>query len=121
MAPKASSLSSAALLSASLCSPAAAFVAAPSAAGAPVLRVSGIGHSLEAAASDSWQASGKVDAGLAGNAAPAAACAVAAVAGAASLARRRRATATRVLERPIQVIEWQVDPKDPIPGSEKAL
>mmetsp|Transcript_58713 Transcript_58713/g.136586 ORF Transcript_58713/g.136586 Transcript_58713/m.136586 type:complete len:321 (+) Transcript_58713:62-1024(+) len=32
----------------------------------------------------------------------------------------RPKTAARVLNKPIQVIEWQVDPKTPVPGSEKA-
>jgi len=38
-----------------------------------------------------------------------------------ALARRRAVTSTRALSRPIQVIEWQVDPMEPVPGSEKAL
>jgi len=48
-------------------------------------------------------------------------CTLAAAAGAKRLAKRRPATATNVLGKPIQVIEWQVDPKTPAPGSEKAL
>jgi len=49
-----------------------------------------------------------------------AACALAAAAGA-SKTLRRRGVASRVLQTPIQVIEWQVDPKTPVPGSGKAV
>uniref|UniRef100_A0A7S0B535 Uncharacterized protein n=1 Tax=Pyrodinium bahamense TaxID=73915 RepID=A0A7S0B535_9DINO len=48
-------------------------------------------------------------------------CALAVAAGAKRLMRRRPGTQRNVLDKPTQVIEWQVDPKTPAPGSEKAL
>uniref|UniRef100_A0A7S1M9Y9 Rieske domain-containing protein n=1 Tax=Alexandrium catenella TaxID=2925 RepID=A0A7S1M9Y9_ALECA len=102
-------LSGMALASASLLQPAAAFVAPPSlqaVAGAAPAQAERPEQRSEFGAS----------AGLA-----TAACALAVAGGATRLLRRRSATASRVLNQPIPVVNWQVDPKTPVPGSEKAL
>jgi len=101
-----------ALASATLCSPAAAFVAPPAVQATP--------SAAAAAPSLAERSEQRTDlsatAGLA-----TAACALAVAGGAARLYRRRSAIAARVLEKPIPVINWQVDPKEPVPGSEKAV
>jgi len=114
MAHSTQRFSCAALVSAALATPGAAFVAAPGGS-APALRTAGRAPQTPAEQQEPGRAAVGATAGSA-----TAACALAA-AGAAALARRRRVTSARVLDRPIQVIEWQVDPKLPVPGSEKAL
>jgi len=110
----AQSLSGVAVLSAAFCTPAAAFVTAPAAAGpVPSLRAVSTSANVGRAADAPEQRIGA--------AASAATALAAASAGAMALARRRAATARRVNSRPLQVIEWQVDPQEPVPGSEKAL
>eukprot|EP00420_Gonyaulax_spinifera_P000666 CAMPEP_0197927028 /NCGR_PEP_ID=MMETSP1439-20131203/100094_1 /TAXON_ID=66791 /ORGANISM="Gonyaulax spinifera, Strain CCMP409" /LENGTH=87 /DNA_ID=CAMNT_0043549579 /DNA_START=65 /DNA_END=325 /DNA_ORIENTATION=- len=85
-------------LSAMLSTPASAFVSAPA---LPTSRVPHV------AAGIAGRAEPRVESGAAAGAVPAAFALAAAAAGVAALARRRSgAISTRVLKRPIQVIEW---------------
>jgi len=106
-------LSGVALASTALSLPSAAFVAPralkPSAGVA------------EARAAPAERPEGRSEFGAAAGVATATACALTAVGVAARSRRRSAATAARVLAKPIPVINWRVDPKDPVPGSEKAL
>jgi len=111
-APNLAGLSGMALASASLCSASAAFISPP----ALQPSVGATGATATPAERPEQRSDFGATAGLA-----TAACALAVAGGAAKLLRRRAVTASRVLQRPITVINWQVDDKEPVPGSEKAL
>lgn len=104
-------------MSAAFCAPGAAFITGTPAAGsAPA---SGAVHGIPAAPSAPTPP--RAEFGAASGLVAPAACSFVAAAGVLAMSRRRSRAAVKVVDQPLEVINWSVDPKTPKPDSEKML